>query len=1830
MKGFVLPFALYTLIGLVLSPAGFLHASPPAGSLGYCLPFGYEEWQLEHPRPAAKRLADLDTGEPRTVRLFYFLPNDRPFREGVVEKMKTSIRRTQTFFGEQMEVHGFGFKTFPIETDGQGEPLVHRVEGQYPDSQYLDQTWALVGEIEQMFDLSKSIGVFVIDNSTNLIDRTVSGVATWSSKQSGAVLLPDEFGWQTLAHELGHACGMGHDFRDDTYIMSYGADQRALSACSAGFLAVHPYFNPDVGVEWAEAPTIELLSGLWYPEGSESVPIRLRLTDAHGLQQVRLRIPTRGRHPLRPGGTQLKTCRGLMGEEEAVVEIDYDGAVPSGGAHGNSDLSDPKVHPISVSVVDRDGNREGIRFDLWEVSRQHLATFELAVEVHAVAFAPGGRTLASVSGDGIKLWDLETRTGTATSLSGGATAVALSPDGSTLASGSGGQVQLLDIASGQVAATLSGHTHPIRSLAFSPDGAMLASGGPDAVRLWDLETQTSTATLPVGVTSVAFSSDGAILASGSGDGVQLWDLETQTDVATYRHSGDRWGPGVNTVAFSPDGTLIASGGDDTTVRLWSVGTGEEVAILEGHDDPVTTVAFSTAGTLLASGAGQEEIILWDVLTEIDVATLRGQGRGANTVAFSPDNTTLAAGWQDGGIGLWDISEWLRPRPGTLVRISGDGQRGPIEVPLDHPLVVEVRDQYGNPLEGAQVTFSVTAGDGKLNKRFAVENATTGLDGRAESILTLGVHPGTNTVEVSIPGLEQVTFHAVGVGTPAVAMDGDSRTWHLPEGAIARLGKGGIGRNDGAVAFSPDDRYLAVASGIGVWLYDVAAPGSLALWPSDQVHSVAFSPDGNTLAAGLVNDTVELWDVETGYKTASLANPGATALSFSPDGNTLAAASNQAVLLWDVATGTKAPTFAGHSARITSVVFSPDGTTLAAGAQDGGVRVWDVATWKRTTFSGTDTFSGLTRPANSVAFSPDGTMLATGSTNRTVTLWDVATGTNTTTLTGHSAGVNSVAFSPDGRTLASGSRDGTVKLWDIATGRNTTTLSGNAERVGDGVVSVEFSFDGTMLASGSHDGSVRIWDVATGNAATLDGHFSRVESVAYSPDGAMLAAGSAGGTIQLWDVAMGQRTATLSELNGVYSVAFSPDGTVLAGSGGRTIQLWDVATRTSTATLFGHSRLILSVSFSPDGTMLASGAQDFTAKLWDVATGTNTATLEGHTAPVETVAFSPDGTRLASGAGDGTIRLWDVATYTNTVTFPGHESAVFSVAFSPDGTMLASGSQDFTVKLWDVETGSNTATFGRHSFMVHSVAFSPDGTMLASGSGNLEGRIKLWDVETGTSTATLAGQSGWVNSVAFSPDGTTLASGADDGTVLLWDTQLLLPRPRTLAKISGNEQQAEPGAQLTEPFVVSVLDQYGDPFPGAEVTFSVTAGGGALSETTVTTDANGRASTTLTLGNEPGRNTVVARVAELKPVIFSATEKGKPSTLTKVSGDGQQGPAGAPLAEPFVVSVLDQNGNPFAGAIVHFAITGRGALSTFTAVTDTNGRAFTTLTLGSWPGVISVDATVTGLDPVTFTATGLAVPKTLRKISGDEQNGVPRTSLSEPFVVSVLDPNRAAVSGVIVTFAVTGGGGTLSATTVTTDENGLAATILTLGNLPETNTVTATVASLDPVTFTATADATPDFDGDGETGFSDFFLFADAFGGSDPRFDLDGSGTVDFGDFFLLADYFGDPARGKLLALAREMIGLPDGPQLQQNAPNPFNSETVISWFLLRPGPARVEVFALTGQRVAVLHEGPKKAGFHRVHWDGRDDRGRPLASGVYLYRLVTVERIQTRKLTLLR
>ena len=149
-------------------------------------------------------------------------------------------------------------------------------------------------------------------------------------------------------------------------------------------------------------------------------------------------------------------------------------------------------------------------------------------------------------------------------------------------------------------------------------------------------------------------------------------------------------------------------------------------------------------------------------------------------------------------------------------------------------------------------------------------------------------------------------------------------------------------------------------------------------------------------------------------------------------------------------------------------------------------------------------------------------------------------------------------------------------------------------------------------------------------------------------------------------------------------------------------------------------------------------------------------------------------------------------------------------------------------------------------------------------------------------------------------------------------------------------------------------------------------------------------------------------------------------------------------------------------------------------------------------------------------------------------------------------------------------------------------------------------------------ATPlagDFDGDSQVDFEDFFLFADGFGSSDPLLDLSGNGTVDFEDFFLFADSFGKEDRAKLMALAQQYLGLPMASRLEQNYPNPFNSSTVVRYNLGQPGLVQLEVFALTGQKVKSLVRAQQAPGSYQVSWDGKDEQGVGVSTGVYLLRL---------------
>ena len=575
----------------------------------------------------------------------------------------------------------------------------------------------------------------------------------------------------------------------------------------------------------------------------------------------------------------------------------------------------------------------------------------------------------------------------------------------------------------------------------------------------------------------------------------------------------------------------------------------------------------------------------------------------------------------------------------------------------------------------------------------------------------------------------------------------------------------------SIAYSPDGKTLASGlSGGQIRLWDARSGALLRTLDghANEVHSVAFAPDGNTLASGSEDKTIKLWDARSGELLRTLEGHinWVTSVAFAPDGKTLASSSyDNTIKLWDARSGELLRTLEGHTRTVYSVAFAPDGSTLASSSSDDTIKLWDARSGELLR-----TLEGHTSEVWSVSFAPDGNTLASGS-DGTIKLWDARSGELLRTLEGHTGNFGSVPFAPYGKTLASGSY--TIQLWDARSGEVLQTLEGHT----DYVYSVSFAPDGNTLASGSEDKTIKTWDARSGELQlSIDargpgherkGHTGIVYSVAFAPDGNMLASSSSDDTIKLWDARSGEVLRTLEgHTEGVDSVVFTPDGNTLAsGSDDKTIKLWNASSGELLRTLEGHTEGVDSVVFTPDGNTLASGSDDKTIKLWNASSGELLRTLEGHTKDITSVTFAPEGKTLASGSWDKTIKLWDARSGELLRTLEGHTSGVSSVAFAPDGNTLASGSYDKTIKLWDARSGELLRTLEGHTSYVRSVAFAPDGNTLASGSW--DNTIKLWDARSGELLQTLEGHTDSVYSVAFAPDGNTLASGGRDKTVKLW-------------------------------------------------------------------------------------------------------------------------------------------------------------------------------------------------------------------------------------------------------------------------------------------------------------------------------------------------------------------------------------------------------------------------------------------------------------------------------
>lgn len=528
-----------------------------------------------------------------------------------------------------------------------------------------------------------------------------------------------------------------------------------------------------------------------------------------------------------------------------------------------------------------------------------------------------------------------------------------------------------------------------------------------------------------------------------------------------------------------------------------------------------------------------------------------------------------------------------------------------------------------------------------------------------------------------------------------------------------------------IALSPDERTMAVTGGEGAYasditLLDVRSRSVRAhlVGHTNDVLTLAFSPDGKTLVSGSEDETIRLWDVATGRQEGAPIESGhGTGIAFTPDGKRLAFGSPfEGITIIDVAT--RKPVAQVGESEPEALAFGPDGHTLASAGQDSPVTLWKF-TQDRLTRA-----SGCRPPPNSEAYE--------------------------------------ASFSRDGRLLAWTGVDGELGLYD-ARACKVLARRGDADAYG-----ISFSPDGRLLATG---GALKLWSVPGLHPVHNPLARGSARGVVFLKDGRRLVTSGYFGTIDVRDLAGpgGLRTILPAHPGNAPLVAVSSDGSTLAVAGRRAVSLWSTRTRQRVGKPLRTEASAL--AFDPLGRFLAVGDASGKLSLWDARTGKRL--IEGVSADtyaVNGVAFRADGRVIASAGYDRRVRLWDAGLHrwSKPIVAVPEDGSVNAITFTPDG-QIAACDEIGVIRVWDPQTRKSIGEPMRAGCESSGgAAISPDGRTLVAGGSTV---FTVWDLRTHEQVGQrLFGNAG---SVAFSPDGATLATAGytdfdSPGLLQLWD------------------------------------------------------------------------------------------------------------------------------------------------------------------------------------------------------------------------------------------------------------------------------------------------------------------------------------------------------------------------------------------------------------------------------------------------------------------------------
>ncbi len=698
-----------------------------------------------------------------------------------------------------------------------------------------------------------------------------------------------------------------------------------------------------------------------------------------------------------------------------------------------------------------------------------------------IAFSRDSRLIAAAAGDNsVKIWDvlsgreLQTLAGTQGSVTtalSGVSFIAFTPDGRVVTVSDA--IRVWDSTSGQELRSINMEMNLNTSAfmgggggaAITPDGSQLAflvsdGGERHEVKFWDLATgrETRAVNLPdkeIDSIELAFTPDGRLLASGIVDKrLKLWDLSGKGNERELTTTATDFG----LIKFSRDGRLLALA-EAYTVKMWDVATLRELPALKAPNTGLLVsqggffANFSEDGKRLATGGFGTPTILWETDTLKQLVKMSGRTNMAYEVAFSADGTRLSSG----GRTRWDL------RAGRGSRLTAASSEGMFGLPSPDGKLLATFAMNSNVLTIMEVPggrqlqrLAPLSGGGVINR------VTFSPDGTM-LLTTYGPNP------------EQQQQSSI---TNPGSNENQLKIWDVKSGRELRsiaLGLGGASK----AGFSSDGRTLATLGAMGqISLWEAGSGSRIRDLTSSPLGNLGSLVNPGAMTPGSINpgtinpgsirpgsiampnmaDMSAMMTNMMGAMSAGTMGQTVTSLAFSPDGRTLATGGVESKSNFDAAAMMSGAMNQGRKPKKQPTPDPQDFLKTMKVETTGQVRLWDVASGSQV-----GDLKGHGKGITEVAFSRDGRLLASGSTDNTIRIWDLATKRELRTLTGHTSNIESIDFSPDSRLLASASDDGGTFLWDTTAGEHLATLISLDDGGEWMVVTPQGLFDGTPVS-----------------------------------------------------------------------------------------------------------------------------------------------------------------------------------------------------------------------------------------------------------------------------------------------------------------------------------------------------------------------------------------------------------------------------------------------------------------------------------------------------------------------------------------------------------------------------------------------------------------------------------------------------------------------------------------------------------------------------------------------------------------------------------------------